>query len=191
MKPKIKILKSFITLILTLISLLSLAYAWFLSLKMTEPIEIVSGYLRVSATLYQGIDVNKDGIISLDEYVEVKESINFQNVIPGSEFYFKIDCLNYGTIPGNLSLSIINIVYSTEKLNNKFKLIFLNPVTNEEEEILINGENIQIFENYFLDANTSFTFYFKIIGKEDITTNLSNERLTLTSFLIKLEQIQG
>lgn len=190
MNNKAKVIKLSVMFFLTFITLVTVTFAWFVAMEKTIPVVIESGTLRVSATLYFGVDKNNNDTIEEDEYNQVENSLSFSDVIPGRVYPFKLVITNNGTIDGNLSVSIINILYSDEKIKSKFKIEFVNPATQVESIILIDSIDEVLFEEYKLDSKTTFNFYFQIVAGEDITTELNSHKIVLSSFLIKLDQIR-
>jgi len=172
--------------IITFLLTISLTYAWFTTLKTSNPIIFNTGSLTADLKLYQGIDENNDNII--DEYVLVTDNISFQNVIPGETFYFRVFVKNEGSIDGNLDFYINDIIYSDLDFLSGFSIIFIDPNTNIEKEISLGvyQEKINIFNSVILEEQEEFIFDFAINANK----SLSDEgNLQITSFVIKLEQI--
>ena len=191
MRSKAKVIKLTIMLIVTAITFIMVTFAWFIAIDKTDPIIIESGTLRVNANLYIWKDNNQDGLIQESEYVEVTDEINnLTNVLPGSVYYFKLTMENEGSVPGQLTVDIINIEYSDEIMHNAFKIDFLDPVANEETEKYIVGEDLNVFRDYVVGKESIFLFYFKIVGDESISSDMAGEYLRLTSFLVTLNQIK-
>lgn len=191
MSNKSKVIKLSLMLIATVFALVMITFAWFMAINKTDPIIIESGTLRVSAELYIGKDKNDNGQIEEDEYELVSDKIkNLTNVIPGKIYSFKLIITNNGTVPGNLSVSIINITYSNHIMNNAFKIFYFDPIEEYESIKQINGEDLNIFQEYKIEKKSSFLFYFSIVGDESISSEMSGHFVKLTSFLIRLDQIQ-
>ena len=191
MRNKAKVIRLFIMFTFSLITLITVTFAWFIAIDKTDPIIIKSGTLKVSASLYIGLDTDEDGNVEESEYSIVEEPINLTNVLPGNIYYFKLEIENLGSVPGHLSVDAINIIYSDDIMKNTFKFDFVNPKSSEEETLFIFDEEINLFENFVINKESSLQFYFKIIGDEIINTDMHGHSLKLSSFLITLDQIQG
>lgn len=191
MRNKAKVIRLFIMFTFSLITLITVTFAWFIAIDKTDPIIIKSGTLKVSASLYIGLDTDEDGNVEESEYSIVEEPINLTNVLPGNIYYFKLKIENLGSVPGHLSVDAINIIYSDDIMKNTFKFDFVNPKSSEEETLFIFDEEINLFENFVINKESSLQFYFKIIGDEIINTDMQGHSLKLSSFLITLDQIQG
>lgn len=191
MRNKAKVIRLFIMFTFSLITLITVTFAWFIAIDKTDPIIIKSGTLKVSASLYIGLDTDEDGNVEESEYSIVEEPINLTNVLPGNIYYFKLEIENLGSVPGHLSVDAINIIYSDDIMKNTFKFDFVNPKSSEEETLFIFDEEINLFENFVINKESSLQFYFKIIGDEIINTDMQGHSLKLSSFLITLDQIQG
>jgi len=184
MKNKAKVIKLSAMLLSTIITVVTVTFAWFVGMDRTDPVIIESGNLRVSATLYYKNEQN--------EFEEVEESLSLDHVIPGKVYNFKLEITNNGTIDGHLSITIINIKYSDDIMKEKFELSFLNPNDNNQEiSKIIDDIDLVVFEKYILSAQSEFEFYFTIKGTEDITSEMAYQKIQLSSFLVKLDQIQG
>ena len=191
MRNKAKVIRLFIMFTFSLITLITVTFAWFIAIDKTDPIIIKSGTLKVSASLYIGLDTDEDGNVEESEYSIVEEPINLTNVLPGNIYYFKLEIENLGSVPGHLSVDAINIIYSDDIMKNTFKFDYVNPKSSEEETLFIFDEEINLFENFVINKESSLQFYFKIIGDEIINTDMQGHSLKLSSFLITLDQIQG
>lgn len=191
MRNKAKVIRLFIMFTFSLITLITVTFAWFIAIDKTDPIIIKSGTLKVSASLYIGLDTDEDGNVEESEYSIVEEPINLTNVLPGNIYYFKLEIENLGSVPGHLSVDAINIIYSDDIMKNTFKFDFVNPKSSEEETLFIFDEEINLFEYFVINKESSLQFYFKIIGDEIINTDMQGHSLKLSSFLITLDQIQG
>ena len=191
MRNKAKVIRLFIMFTFSLITLITVTFAWFIAIDKTDPIIIKSGTLKVSASLYIGLDTDEDGNVEESEYSIVEEPINLTNVLPGNIYYFKLEIENLGSVPGHLSVDAINIIYSDDIMKNTFKFDFVNPKSSEEETLFIFDEEINLFEDFVIYKESSLQFYFKIIGDEIINTDMQGHSLKLSSFLITLDQIQG
>lgn len=195
MKKHGKVIYLSIMLFIIAMSLITITFAWIIVINKTEPIIITTGSIEVKANLFYGKDEDDNNIISADEYKLVDEGgIIFSNIIPGQKFYFKIDIENKGTIPGKLSLSVINIIVSSEIINHKFELSYNDPSTNEEKTIslheLLDDNYLYLFENFVITENGKFSFYFTVTGTSEINHNLMGEFLKINSFLVRLDQIR-
>ncbi|MCK9470984.1 MAG: hypothetical protein M0Q88_04445 [Bacilli bacterium] len=191
MRNKAKVIRLFIMFTFSLITLITVTFAWFIAIDKTDPIIIKSGTLKVSASLYIGLDTDEDGNVEESEYSIVEEPINLTNVLPGNIYYFKLEIENLGSVPGHLSVDAINIIYSDDIMKNTFKFDFVNPKSSEEETLFIFDEEINLFEDFVIYKESSLQFYFRIIGDEIINTDMQGHSLKLSSFLITLDQIQG
>src|SRR5690554_1311666 len=184
MKNKAKVIKLSAMLLSTIITVVTVTFAWFVGMDKTEPVIIESGNLRVSATLYYKNEQN--------EFEEVEESLSLDHVIPGKVYNFKLEITNNGTIDGHLSITIKNIKYSDDIMKNKFELTFPNPNDNNQKiSKMIENIDLLIFEEYVLGSQNSFEFHFTITGTESITSEMAYQKIQLSSFLVKLDQIQG
>ena len=194
MKNKRKVINLVLMLVTTLLTLIAVTYAWFISVNKTEEIIIESGTLRVTANLYLGHDANNNGEIEEDEYELIVDKINnLTNVLPGVIYHFKLEIKNDGSVPGHLSVDMINIIYSKEIIQNAFRVEYIDPTLGEENSLIsknISDFDMQMFKNYVIDEQSTFSFYFQIIGNENITTDMAGESIKLTSFLVTLDQIQ-
>ncbi|MFA7435340.1 MAG: hypothetical protein WC006_03125 [Bacilli bacterium] len=191
MRNKAKVIRLFIMFTFSLITLITVTFAWFIAIDKTDPIIIKSGTLKVSASLYIGLDTDEDGNVEESEYSIVEEPINLTNVLPGNIYHFKLEIENLGSVPGYLSVDAINIIYSDDIMKNTFKFDFVNPKSSEEETLFIFDEEINLFEDFVIYKESSLQFYFRIIGDEIINTDMQGHSLKLSSFLITLDQIQG
>lgn len=193
MKNKAKVIKLLFMLIITSITLITATFAWFIAFNKTDPIIITSGTLKVDASLYMGEDSNGNGQIDEDEYVILTDEIkNITNVLPGTEYSFKLVINNLGSVSGHLSVNIIRIEYSNPIMYNSFKINYDSP-NNIDENIskFIIGEELSVFSEYVIEKESEFSFYFKIIGDESISSEMAGHYLHLSSFLVTLDQIQG
>lgn len=190
MNNRAKVIKLSIMFIVTAITVITITFAWFVAMNRTDPVIIESGTLRVNALLYYGEDEDDSGVVEEDEYRLVEEGISLTNVIPGKEYLFKLEIENEGSVPGHLSINIINIIFSNIIMEDKFEVKFLDPQTSIERALVIDDLELLIFEEYVLTEETSFNFYFSIVGTKDLSSEMAYEYIKLSSFLVRLDQIQ-
>ena len=165
-----------------------ITYAWFAVINKTDPIIIATGSLRVDAKLYYKTEVS-------GTYTEVEDGgINLNYVIPGKKFYFKLEITNIGSIPGELTVEIINITYTDEGLEGLFDIFFVDPSDVDELEISksITGDELLLFSEAYIEngEDEKLIFEFVIMGNALVTEAIQGESTTLTSFLITLDQIR-
>lgn len=191
MRKNVKVIQLLLMLIVTLITLVTVTFAWFIVITKTDPIIIESGSLRVNASLYIGKDTNDNKVIEEDEYVLITDEIkNLKNVLPGTIYSFKLVIYNAGSASGHLSVDMINIIYSDEVMQNSFKIVYNHPIDNIETTKFIGNDELAIFKEFVLTEKTTYSFYFRIIGSENISAEMAGHFLKLSSFLVTLDQIQ-
>lgn len=193
MNGKSKVVLLILTMVLTVVLLMYMTYAWFDMVKETNPIIIQTGTLRLESSLYYAYDSNDNGTIEESEYEEVLEGgLEFTRIIPGEKYYFRIYTKNIGTIPGYLSISINDLSATKESLLQGFCVVFQDPKSVDEITVISlhdhNNYKIQLFENVKLVKNEFFTFDFTLEATELITSQVKGETLTITNFLIRLDQ---
>src|SRR5690554_1300747 len=120
-----KIILSIMTVIVFMLTI-SVTYAWFTNVETSQPIIIKTGSLTADFHFYQKLN---------DDYQEVTEKLNFNNAIPGEIYEFRIVVSNEGTIDGNLTFVIDEILFSNQEILSGFKLSFYNPQTKAYQEI--------------------------------------------------------
>lgn len=176
MNYRAKVIKLSLMLIAMVITLITVTFAWFMVVNKSEPIIIKTGTLRVNATLYyvdeEETEVGSSGIIIAD-------------IIPGKEFLFKLSITNNGSIPGSLTVKIMNIIYSEEFMDGVFEIRY-----GDDETKPISGEEMLLFEEYFLTEKTTYDFFFTVIATGNITSDMISEYIILSKILVQLDQIK-
>lgn len=184
MTNKVRVIQLSLMIFLTIILIISITFAWFMIIKKTDPIIVNTGSLHTSAKLYYKNDN--------EVYEEiVAGGIKFTNVVPGETYDYKIVVNNLGTIAGSLDINLYEVLTTHPDLMTGFTINYLNPLTNENISMIISNDNLNIFSNYVLDSNNSFDFYFSVVVTDVVSSIYCNESLTITSFVIRLDQLRN
>lgn len=182
-----KLLYSVIMTLAALSLLITAVFAWFIIMEKTEPIIISTGSLNTSCALYYGVDANFDGILDDDECVEItEEGIVFSDVIPGQIYTYKMVVKNLGSVDGMLSVEASGIIASHDDMYAGFSILFSDP---EEKNIRMAAGALLLFSGHVLETKETYEFYFAITVGDSIYSDLKDERLTVTNFVVNLTQI--
>ncbi len=168
---KLNLALAITSIILTLLVISTLVYAWFGIIEKTQPIIIYSGKINLKADLYQIVD--EDDIL-IDE-------ISFSNVVPGDKFYYKLVVKNQGTITGILDASFI-----FAGTNQTIRSLVLFKTSDDLSYTTFNS-------NYTLDAITLLaeqetTIFFEVLISEDLEDTVIGDYAEISSINISLTQ---
>ena len=163
------------SIILVIVSVSTVVFAWFSIVEKTREIIIYSGKLELSSILYD---------ISNDVNTEITE-ISFDKVVAGDEF-------KYMLVINNLESSMIG------SLDIKFLMEFDLKLANLININFMPGSNISpinsymAISNHILDqTNKELVLYFDIKFSNDITLNEINTNFIITQIEITFSQVTG
>lgn len=185
MNRKLRVIQLIVMLLFSIVLFIFVAFAWFASVSKTEPIIIETGSLKVECKFYRGFD--DDGEL---EFVEITEAhLVFEKALPGNIYTFKLTVTNIGSVAGNLSIIANGIEASNPGVLDYFYIEFTEP---EEETIYLSEDDngsLLLFEDYFLESNTSFDFLFTIhIDGNTSGNDLKEQSLSIENFIVNLVQ---
>ncbi|MFA6626949.1 MAG: hypothetical protein WCQ80_04055 [Bacilli bacterium] len=193
MNGRFKVFILFLMMILTVLLTVYITYAWFTVTEKSQPIIISTGSLKQSSRFYVGIDSNYDGVLDDGSYQElVHGGFEVSALIPGQIYTFKIVVINEGTVDGNLSVTMNNIITTNDDILSEFLLSYVNPVTGLTVDKTLDeriNQDIDLFLNKtVLKDSGLFEFDFTIEALGTIPSTLRNVNLTITNYIISLVQ---
>ena len=160
---------AFLTLlIIFLITVTSVVFAWFTLVQKTQAIFIYSATIKLNAELYDS------------QGAEVTTAINFSNVVPGDEFAFSLMVENYGNLDGDL---IVEFMFDTNNLvlMDYFAIELVEPyeLKTFNEGFTINDEVLKAtFKTYNFKVIVSPTLTLEQINQADFI-EISHLKITL------------
>ncbi|MCF7932636.1 MAG: hypothetical protein K9K93_05665 [Acholeplasmataceae bacterium] len=166
----------------------SLVFAWFIVTFSTDEIIIDVGTLELDVVFFQANDDNLDGTLD-GGYTEITGMPFTEILIPGQVYTFRITATNTGTVEGNLSLSIEDILMTDPLYESMITLDFLDPTTSAPVSENLTSGPYQIFDEYLMDAEEMLTFDFTLTVSTALTSSIASETITFSAFLIRLDQI--
>lgn len=184
--------KSIIMLILIGISILfltlSITLAWFDLTETSGPITFNTGSVKADINFYQGIDSNENGIIDENEYHKFSNSkLDFNNIIPGQSYFFRLKVKNIGSIDGNLNIEIGDIVTTDIDVLKCFELIY--HLKDETINLTLDRckDGYRLLDNELLNKDKIYTLDFSI----KVKTGLDNkyDSFSISEIFVRLEQV--
>lgn len=192
MGNKAKVIFLIFTMLMTLLLTIYISFAWFSMIEYTKPIVITTGSLKAEAKLYRGIDSDLDGILDNDEYEEITEGgITFANIIPGQIYTFKLYVQNKGTIDGELTVSVNQILFTDPIILNSFTLNFIEPIENQTVSKTFDETQdgvLVMFADYLIESKTYIELDFTIEINPSAGAAIRGETMTISNYLIFLIQ---
>lgn len=180
------LLYSIFTVIVAFFLTVVIVLAWFMVSEKTEPVVITTGALRARCNLYYGLDSDFDGELDDGTYAEITTAgIEFTNVIPGQIYTYRLVVMNMGTVDGILSISINDIIATAAGMYEGFSVSFTDPET--KDLAFVNGD-LELFTELFLAEGDTYEFNFLIKINETISAEFRYESLTITNFIVRLDQ---
>ncbi|HHZ18696.1 MAG: hypothetical protein ACOX5N_02750 [Bacilli bacterium] len=180
------LLYSIFTVIVAFFLTVVIVLAWFMVSEKTEPVVITTGALRARCNLYYGLDSDFDGELDDGTYAEITTAgIEFTNVIPGQIYTYRLVVRNMGTVDGILSISINDIIATAAGMYEGFSVSFTDPET--KDLAFVNGD-LELFTELFLAEGDTYEFNFLIKINETISAEFRYESLTITNFIVRLDQ---
>ena len=180
------LLYSIFTVIVAFFLTVVIVLAWFMVSEKTEPVVITTGALRARCNLYYGLDSDFDGELDDGTYAEITTAgIEFTNVIPGQIYTYRLVVRNMGTVDGILSISINDIIATAAGMYERFSVSFTDPET--KDLAFVNGD-LELFTELFLAEGDTYEFNFLIKINETISAEFRYESLTITNFIVRLDQ---
>ena len=90
-----------------------------------------------------------------------------------------------GTVDGLLSITINDIIATDARMYEGFTVMFSDPET--KEIALLNGD-LPLFTDLILPEGETYVFDFLIKINETISSELKYDTLTITNFIVRLDQ---
>jgi hypothetical protein len=166
----------------------SLVFAWFIVTFSTDEIIIDVGTLELDLVFFQANDDNLDGILD-GGYTEITGMPLTEILIPGQVYTFRITATNVGTVEGMLSLAIEDILMTSALYESMITLDYSDPTTGSPITEDLTSGPYQMFDGYLMDAEEMLTFDFTLSVSTALTSSIASETITISAFLIKLDQI--
>jgi len=183
-----KILQTLFFLLSGLLMSASLVFAWFIITFSTDEIIIDVGTLELDVAFFWANDANLDGV--LDGGFTPIETMPFEEVfIPGQIYTFRITATNTGTVDGNLTLSVEDILMTSPGVENMLVFGYNDPTSGSPVQTPVPSGPLTLFSDYLMDAEETLTFDFTISVSTQMTSSVGSETITFTAFLIRLDQI--
>lgn len=176
---RIRKIQIFVILLTSFLMFGSVTFAWYAKVEQTDIIKIESASLKVDAKLYFAGNDNSNPFNLVSDQLAINE------ILPGEVFYFKLIVKNEGTIKGNLSVKIGEVIPSLNLDSGLFTYIVDDTVTDIDfinDNILLNSKELDVLEVY--------EFYFQIGASGLMTEEYQGESLRINSIIIKIDQIR-
>lgn len=186
---KLRLIESIVIFVMVLALLTTGIFAWIIARFQSDPVIFTSGSITLNAQLYTANDANKDGVLD-GGFTEITAAgIDFENLMPGQVYTFRLIIENTGTADGHLDITVKDILPTNIALFNLLTIDFIHPTTLINTSLDLNSSNVVLFSNYVLTYEGTLTFDFTIQVEPTINNTLHGESITLGYFEVRLDQI--
>ncbi|NLL69317.1 MAG: hypothetical protein GX232_03825 [Acholeplasmataceae bacterium] len=178
--------------VLSAVTLMTSIFAWFANTRVDHPIIFTTGNIDVTATLYKADNVNISEPVPNSSYQLVTGPVVIDNLVSGDVYRFKLVVKNTGNIPGNLTITLMNLPNITIKDTIRLKYSDLNGTTYTHTQETFPINNFIIGTQASLSPQSGLNeviLYFQIEVKTNLTNAHYGQSLVIDHIEIKLEQI--